>query len=159
MYNLNHITMWLRKLSANFCCLQIKKKFINLPFQAIQNRNQPMHSLEYFRIGMILIIFQFSFFCVSLRRLGLQGLSDSSIIRQIVVGVKIRTQPPRLSFQGYFRMHQATSNQLLHSSTKNQVLGLYPIPHYQYLNQLCQDYFKGTSLLKGFGHLFHLSIE
>lgn len=159
MYNLNHITTWLRKVSANFCCLQIKKKFLNLPFQAIPARNQPMCSLEYFRIGMILMIFQFNFFCMSLRRLGLQGLSDSSIIQWLVGGMKIKTWPPRLSFQGYFRIHQATSNQLLHLSTKNQVLGLYPIHHYQYLNLCCQDYFKGTSLLKGFGYLFHWFIE
>lgn len=125
MYNLNHITTWLRKLLANFYCLQIKNKFINLPFQAIQNRNQPMHSLEYFRIGMILTIFQFSFFCVSLRRLGLQGLNDSSIIQQIVGGVKIKTQPPRLGFQGYFHIYQALATNL-HYQPRTRFLAFIP---------------------------------
>lgn len=127
MHNLNHITTWLRKVSANFCCLQIKNKFINLPFYAIQNRNQPMCCLEYFRIGMILMIFQFNFFCVSLRRLGLQGLSDSSIIQQIVGGVKIKPWPPQIKFSGL--LPHSSRNQQPTSAFINQELGSWPLSH------------------------------
>lgn len=57
------------------------------------------------------------------------------------------------------------SGLLPHSSTKVLVLaerlvpGLYPVHHYWCLNQCCQDYLKGTSLLRGFAHLFPLLIE
>lgn len=157
MYNLNHITTWLRKLLANFYCLQIKNKFSTYhsrPFktgtnQCILEYSQNRYDLNNFPIQ----------FCVSLRRLGLQGLNDSSIIQQIVGGVKIKTLAPRLSFQATSTFIKQLATNFLESINQELGSGLYPIHHYQYLNQLLKTISKVHSLLKGFGHPFHLSIE